>query len=149
MKGTKILYNATTKPTVFKLPVHSVSAKHTRHRRLKPIISQVNECCHAQEENKSDVLFFMLKGHLKEINDPRCKQVESLWSGNNSTLSPKQCLALRVDLLQSKGQYRSQYDFLSQNNEHVFQAPSKMENCENFFMPSASFFQIIDNDDNV
>ena len=149
MKGTKFLYNVTTKSRVFKLPLHSVSAKHTRHRRLKPIISQVNEFCNAQEENKSDVLFFMLKDHLKEINDPRWKQVESLWLGNNSTLSPEQCLALRVDLLQSKGQYRSQYDFLSQNNVHVFQAPSKMESCENLFMPSASIFQIIDNDGNV
>ena len=91
----------------------------------------------------------MLKDHLKESNDPSWKQVESLWLGNNSTLSPEQCLTLRVDLLQSKGQYRSQYDFLFQNNVHVFQAPSKMDSCENLSMPSASLFQIIDNDGNV
>ena len=150
MKGTKILYNVTTKPTVFKLPaVHSVSAKHTRHRRLKPIISQVNECCHAQRKISMMFCFFMLKGHLKEINDPRCKQVESLWSGNNSTLSQEQCLAIRVDLLQSKGQYRSHYDFISQNNVYVFQAPSKMESCENLSMPFSSIFQIIGNYGNV
>ena len=73
MKGTKFLYNVTTKPRVFKLPLHSVSAKHTRHRRLKPIISQVNEFCNEQEGNVCDVLFFMLKDHLKEINDPSWK----------------------------------------------------------------------------
>lgn len=135
MKGKKVLYDVTTKPKVFKLPLYSVSAKHTRHKRLKPIISRVNEFCQMQDENKSDVLFFMLKDHLKDINDPRWKQIENLWLGNDNTLSPEQCLAIRVDLLQSKGQYRSKYDFFSQNNVHVFQAPSKMETCENLFLP--------------
>lgn len=120
MKGKKVLYDVTTKPKVFKLPLHSVSAKHTRHKRLKTIISQVNEFCQMQDENKSDVLFFMLKDHLKDINDPRWKQIENLWLGNDNILSPEQCLAIRVVLLQSKGQYRSQYEFLSQNNVHVF-----------------------------
>lgn len=135
MKGKKVLYAVTTKPKVFKLPLYSVSAKHTRHKRLKPIISRVNEFCQMQDENKSDVLFFMLKDHLKDINDPRWKQIENLWLGNDNTLSPEQCLAIRVDLLQSKGQYRSKYDFFSQNNVHVFKAPSKMETCENLFLP--------------
>lgn len=37
----------------------------------------------------------------------------------------------------------------TQNNVHVFQAPSKMESCENLFLPSADVYQIINNDENV
>lgn len=71
MKGIKVLYDVTTKPKVFKLPLHSVSAKHTRLKRLKPITSQMNEFCQMQDDNKSDVLLFMLKNHFKDINVPR------------------------------------------------------------------------------
>lgn len=139
MKSSKLLFDVTTRPKVFKLPLYSVSAKHTRHKRLKPIISQVNEFCSTADENKTDALFFMLKDHLRDVNDPRWK-LENLWMNENcnSSLSPEQCLAIRVDLLQSKGQYRAQYDFLLQNNACVFQAPSKLDICEKSFMPPAS-----------
>lgn len=72
-----------------------------------------------------------------------------MWLGNDNTLSPEQCFPTRVDLLQSKRQYRSQYEFLSQNNVHDFQAPRKMESCEKNFLPSAAVYQIINNDGNV
>lgn len=66
-----------------------------------------------------------------------------MWLGNDNILCPEQCLAIRVDLLQRKGQYRSPYEFLSQNNVHVLQAPGKMESCENLFLSSAAVYQIM------
>ena len=128
-----------------------MSAKHTRHKRLKLIISKVDEFCTSSDENKTDVLFFMLKDHLRDVSDPRWKVIENLWFNGNSDscLSAEQCLAIRVDLLQSKGQYRAQYDFLVQNNVCVFQPPSKVDSCEKCFMPSASEFRLVDKDGNV
>ena len=58
IKGTKFLYNVTTKPWVFELPLHSVSAKHTR-RRLNPIISQINEFLHVMRKRKISDVFFL------------------------------------------------------------------------------------------
>jgi hypothetical protein len=51
----------------------------------------------------------MLKDHLRDVSDPRWKLIENLWFNGiyDLCLSPKQCVIIRVDLLQSKGQYRA------------------------------------------
>ena len=78
-----------------------MSAKHARHKRLKPISSDIDTFCSEHNETRSDVLFFLLKDTLKSQGDNRWKDVENLWSGQTqNTLTAEQCLALRVDLLQ-------------------------------------------------
>lgn len=66
-----------------------------------------------QLKTKQMFLFFMLRDRLHNINDLHWKPVENLWLNDNfdSSLSPEQCIAIRIDLLQSKGQYRPQCDF--------------------------------------
>lgn len=59
-------------------------------------------------ENTADVLFSLLKHHLKDSNDPRWKDIDMLWRGSKDAMSVEQCLSLRVSLLQSKSQYRKQ-----------------------------------------
>jgi len=91
-------------------------------------------------------LFALLKTQLKDSNDPRWKDVDMLWRGSSDVLSPEQCLALRVSLLQSKGQYKSQYDFLKTNNVHVFQCPTQLDKTETNFLPGAVEYSIICNE---
>lgn len=83
----------------------------------------MNEFCAAEGEDKTDVLFSLLKKHLKDSNDPRWKDIYMLWRGSPDAMSVEQCLALGVSLLQSKSQYRKQYDFLRLNNVMYFNLP--------------------------
>lgn len=52
---------------------------HKRHKRLKPIYTKVNDFCTTSVENETDVLFFMLRDRLHNINDLHWKPVENLW----------------------------------------------------------------------
>ena len=69
-----------------------------------------------------------------------------LWRGSTDVMSVEQCLALRVSLLQSKSQYRKQYDFLRLNNVHVFQSPSQLDNTESHFLPGYVEYSIVGDD---
>ena len=69
-----------------------------------------------------------------------------LWRGSTDVMSVEQCLALRVSLLQSKSQYRKQYDFLRLNNVHVFQSPNQLDNTESHFLPGYVEYSIVGDD---
>ena len=75
---SKKLFDVSTRTKVFRLPLSSVSAKHARHKRLKPVISSVDSFCAANNENKADVYFFLLKDTLKSQGDARWKDIDNL-----------------------------------------------------------------------
>jgi hypothetical protein len=54
--------------------------------------------CAAEGEDKTDVLFSLLKNHLEDSNDPCWKDIDMLWRGSTDVMSVEQCLALRVSL---------------------------------------------------
>ena len=130
-----------------KQPIPSVSARHLRLRRLKPVINMVTDYCNENLESQGDVLFFMLKDYLKQNNDDRFKDIEKIWSNDTcNTMTPEQCLALRIDLLQSKGNYTSQYSYLKQNKVNAFQPPHVLDKVECSFFPSNVNFEILNSE---
>ena len=42
-------------------PVRDVSAKHVKHRRLKPVYDFLNDFCATNHEEKTEMLFFRTK----------------------------------------------------------------------------------------
>ena len=83
---------------------------------MKPVIDYINEFCKQNNENKSDVLFFALHDSLREANDPRMNIIDNAWKNKSQTLNAQECLAMRVDALQSKTQYKHQYFFLKEKS---------------------------------
>ena len=89
----------------------------------------------------------MLKDFLKKKNDPRFHAVHALWTGESNIMSVEQCLAMRIDLLQSRGFYSKQYQYFVQNNIHVLSPPSAVESVEAAFLPNSVSFDIINDRD--
>ena len=83
----------------------------------------------------------MLQQHLEDKSDKRGDMLNELWRGKTSSLlTPDQCLAVRVDTLQSKANYKATYDFLGEQLcFNVYQPPSVVSNCEFKYMPASSF----------
>lgn len=122
----------------FKEPLITVRAKYARQKRLKGIISFLNSFCEEKFEDKGDVLLFLLCQHLQDKQDQRAKSIDGLWSGLSYNLTVDQCLALRVDTRQTKGQYKSQYDFLKQKlANNVLQPPLASTERELAYMPGS------------
>ena len=68
----------------------------------------------------------MLRLEVRKTGDNQtAKEIENLWKPDRKTsLTVEQCLALRVDNLMTKGQYRQQYGFFEQNlDKNVLQPP--------------------------
>ncbi|XP_045174389.2 V(D)J recombination-activating protein 1-like [Mercenaria mercenaria] len=59
-----------------------------------------------------------------------------------SKLTPSQCLALRVDTLQSKTQYKAQYNYLKKNVRNPLQSPSVIDDLELLYAPSSTRYSI-------
>ncbi|KAK3100740.1 hypothetical protein FSP39_024522 [Pinctada imbricata] len=125
-----------------KMPLFSAKRKYVKQYRLKSILADVSKFCSEHKENKTDVLFFMLRQHLEDVNDNRAPSIDSLWAGNIDNLSPSQCLALRVDTLQSKGNYRAQYYFLKEKGCHIFCSPHQLDMVEKEFLPQSVRFTV-------
>ena len=59
----------------------------------------------------------ILKNELQIQENPRTSALDRLWIAENTcTLSAEDCLAMRVDALQSKGQYRFMHDLLKHHS---------------------------------
>lgn len=86
----------------------------------------------------------MLSDHLSDINDPRSKVIDSVWRSERSiSLTAHECLALRIDTLQSKTQYRSQYEFLKQkSNFNPFQPPHTLDSIECQYMSASARYSL-------
>jgi hypothetical protein len=125
-----------------KIPIYDCSNKYLKQRRLKGLNDLVTTFCQTNKEDKGDALFFMLQQHLKDSNDVRFNDINDIWKSTDSKLTSSQCLALRVDTLQSKTQYKAQYNFLKKNVCNPLQPPSVIDDVELLYTPSSMRYSI-------
>ena len=124
--------------SLHKIPIYDCKAKYIKQKRLKLLIDSTDDFCKSKNENKLDVLFFMTLQHLKSTNDDRAESLESLWRDHtNLKLTGHHCLAIRIDTLQSKAQYRSQFEFLKLHGSNPFQSPHILDNIECQYAPAS------------
>lgn len=79
--------------------------------------------------------FLALHDALREACDPRMNIIDSTWRNKSSTLNAHECLAMRVDALQSKTQYKHQYFFLKEKTCNPLQPISALNAIEFMYMP--------------
>ena len=147
-----ILREASTQrrgPSLRKIPLAEADRQYVKRKRLKPLISYLDNFCDSQFESKIDILYFLLHNELSITGDgKKAEVVWSLWQKGKMTelLTPKECLALRVDTLQSKSQYKKQHDYFKSINQVKFCAPKALDKVEEEFMPYSVKYEIIDKD---
>ena len=125
-----------------KIPIYDCSRKYLKQKRLKEAFTSLTEFCSSHHEDETDVLFFMLRQKLYDKNDDRHHAIDSIWQGNSVKLTPNQCLAMRIDTLQSKQQYRSQYNFLKDKAQNPLQPPSSLDAVEMLHTPPSVRYSI-------
>lgn len=126
-----------------KKPLVSIDKQYAKQKRLKEVIQSVRSFCDAHEEDVGDVLFFMLRSHLQDSNKTKqASAVESIWKGADDNLTVDQCLALRVEKLETKNQYKKEYEFLKQHNNNVLCPPTSLDSKEKEYMPPAARWSI-------
>ena len=76
----------------------------------------------------------MLRQNLEDSNDSRARDIDTLWQGKTRSLSPEQSLALRIDTLQIKENYKSQYYFLKRKGCSIFSPPGEIDKLEKTFL---------------
>lgn len=86
------------------------------------MFSMLDEFCDLNNENTDDVLFSMLATTLYDNGKKElANKIEYLWvQRTDYILTADECLASRVDLLQTKNQYGEQFDFLNSKGQYVF-----------------------------
>ena len=72
----------------------------------------------------------------------RAKKAYKLWENKPSGLTPAECLAIRVETLQSKYQYKEQYDILKSKGGTLFSSPFVLDYTEKTFMPGFSEYTL-------
>ena len=118
-----------------KIQLYSLNRHYVKQTRLVSLLETTDDFCKTHKEDKSDVLFFMLRQHLEDNNDNRARDIDNIWQGKSKSLSPEQCLALRIDTLQSKENYKSQYYFLKEKGCDTFTPPGEIDRLEKTFLP--------------
>ena len=117
----------------------SAYIRHYRLKSLLPLIEDtVSQFCKENDENHTDVMFSILIEHLHKCADTRAYAVKDVWKSTNidkSKMSVEECLALRVDALQSKSQYKKQYSFMAQKTVNPLQSPNTIARAEQEYMP--------------
>ncbi|KAK3089575.1 hypothetical protein FSP39_004762 [Pinctada imbricata] len=125
------------------MPIYDCKAKYVKQKRLKEVESSVEQFCSSKNEDKTDVLFFMLIHHLKSQNDNRFEQINDVWMGGGvRKLTSHECLAIRIDTLQSKTQCKAQYDFLKAKGCNPFVAPYALDEIECQYVPGSVRYSI-------
>ena len=100
-----------------KQSLKEVKPQYVKRQRLKDLISYVRDFCAQHHEDIIDVIFFLLKNELQIQENPRVSTLDRLRIAENTcTLSAEGCLAMRVDALQSKEQYRFMHDLLKHHS---------------------------------
>ena len=101
--------------------------------------------CAESHENKVDVLFFMLRNELWNNGERnKANEIQNIWI-NKSETCVDQSLAMRVDLLMTKSQYRKQYGLFEQQlANNVLKPPSQLDETEKCYLPGSIEFQITD-----
>ena len=135
-----------------KLPLIQANKAYVKHKRLAPLLKQVEDFCITGKESKIDVLYFMLHSPLAEEHMlHESKTIQKLWSNRTASactsMSVDECLAMRIESLQSISQYKSQYDIMQINcDNNPLQPPAKVSEKENQYMPYNMFSQLLNND---
>ena len=127
-----------------KQPLLKCNKYYIRHDRLKPTFDFIDSWCNQRKENKTDVLFFNLWWELKASGDKeRAAEVKKLWENKISFgLSPAESLAIRIETLQNKYQYKKQYDILKAKGETFFSSPNSLDSIESTFLPGFSTYTL-------
>ena len=75
------------------------------------------------------------------------KKINSLWTEQteNVNLTVHECLANRIDMLQTKNQYKKQYDFLNSKNQFIYKPLNSLGKIEETYLPSWVNYRIKDN----
>ena len=118
-----------------------------KNGRLKDFFDFFETKCAENHENKTDVLFFMLRNELWNSGQKdAANEIQNIWTNKNETsLTVDQSLAMRVDLLMTKSQYRKQYGLFEQNlANNVLKPPSQLDEAEKHYLPGSTEFQITD-----
>lgn len=135
-----------------KQPLKQADFEHVRNKRLKHCFEQVDNVvdnfCDQNYEEKTDVMYCMLANHLHSVGDQATGQVLSMWKSGDvaeSKMTPQECLSLRVEILQSKSQYKTQYDILNKkfgSKKNPFQPPTALDRVERTFLPGTTRYSI-------
>ena len=128
--------------TLTKIPIYDCNRRYLKQTRLKEALDSFSAFCNSHHENKTDVLFFMLHQNLLDNNDDRRHIIESLWKGQSWQLNPNQCLAMRIEILQSKLQYKAQYNLLKQMSHDPLQPPNALDAVEVLYTPPSARYSI-------
>lgn len=128
--------------TLTKIPIYDCNRRYLKQTRLKEALDSFSAFCNSHHENKTDVLFFMLHQNLLDNNDDRRHIIESLWKGQSWQLNPNQCLAMRIEILQSKLQYKAQYNLLKQMSHNPLQPPNALDAVEVLYTPPSARYSI-------
>jgi V(D)J recombination-activating protein 1 len=117
-----------------------------KNKRLKDCFQYIDSFCIQHNEDKDDVLFTLLKEHLAQSGySNKVALLMEIKQGKTDPMSVDQCLALRVEKLQSKNQYKTIYSQINQNILHpVLQAPKALDIREKSYMPPSARWSLLD-----
>lgn len=127
-----------------KIPLLECRKHYARSFRLKHIICELDKFCEERHEVKVDVLYFLLMDELTRLGQhDKAGTVRQLTCNVlTNVMSADEALAMRIDLLQSKSQYRKQYDLLKTKGDSTFAPPSQVESKEKDYMPSSCTYEV-------
>ena len=132
-------------PGYTKQSLRDSNKQYVKRKRLKTLIHTMNEFCERHHESRRDVLFFLLRNEMEdEGNKKGAESIDTLWHSGDMTVtfSPDECLAIRVDTLQSKGQYKNMYDILKSKGDTTLRSPDTVSRKESKYMPGSVPFSI-------
>ena len=127
--------------------IMDISPGYVKRNRLKELIHYVRNYCKERNEKNVETLFFMLENELQLLDESdRIVALDKVWQAKSkgaALLTPEECLAIRVENLQSKMQYTTQYQLLKSKNEPVFQSIEQVNKAEKCFMPPSCNYDIV------
>lgn len=142
----------TTEPTAnrrsfwkSKTPLSELKKSYVKNCRLATIIKQMDEFCSTHHESKLDVLYFLIIDELQALGDTEKVTIVKKMRDDVIThsLSSQESLAMRVDLLQSKSQYKKQYQLLKDKGDNIMATPYQVDKEEATYMAPAAEYQVI------
>lgn len=135
-------------PHKHKQPLKGAKSQYVKRKRLADVIEFVRKYCQEHHENVIDVLFFVLHNELKYADEnDRALALQRLWhspSKGDASFSPEECLAMRIESLESKTQYTYQYQLLKLKGEALLQSPDQVDKVEPYFLPTSVEYAITD-----
>ena len=129
------------------MKLYSVSNQYRKHGRLKGMYTALSDFCQTNNKNAEDVLFSMLSTTLQDNGKAElAKKVDYLWTEQvANVLSVDECLAIRIDLLQTKNMYKNQCDFLNNKGQFVYKPLYSLNQMKRTYFPSRVTYTIKDN----